>query len=48
MKIKNLVCFLMFLNLLYNKMLLILRKCGLKKRELYVKFTIKTKNEFNS
>ena len=38
----------MFLNLLYNKKLLLLIKCGLKKRELYVKFTIKTKNEFNS
>ena len=29
-------------------MLFIFVKCGLKKRKLYVKFTIKTKNEFNS
>ena len=29
-------------------MLFIFVKCGLKKKKLYVKFTIKTKNEFNS
>ena len=38
----------MYLNLLYNKMLFVLIRCGLKKEKLYVKFTIKTKNEFNS
>ena len=33
---------------LYNILLSLSLKGGLKKRELYVKFTIKTKNEFNS
>lgn len=37
-----------FLKFFYNKMLFIFVKCGLKKRDLYVKFTIKTRNESNS
>ena len=38
----------MVLKFLYNILLSLFLKGGLKKRELCVRFTIKTKNEFNS